>query len=194
MSATDNLNAIKNGIYSRYAILPWENEDDFQELHHELVGTYNPVGNAQKAIVFEIAKDEWRKRRVEISEMLDFYKVPITPELIQAARGGIVTLGAYIENNRAGRASGTETSQTRGLTGEVVELGYDLTRLARILKAETMLDNRIRKHRADLEALKYYEKTYGKTSDQDLPSSESPPTHADQAMSEPWYSLNRFRS
>ena len=49
-----------------------------------------------------------------------------------------------------------------------------------------MLDNRIRKHIAKLESLKYYEKNYGKKSDPDLPQSQSPPTHPDTVVSEPW--------
>lgn len=193
MANIDNLNALKSGIYSRHVLLPWEDPEQLTALYNELLRTYNPTSFTQEAVVIDIVKDEWRKRRVEISEMLASHKGAVTPELIEAARGGIVTLAAYIENNRASQTTGATTSKPKSISGEVVEQAYDPTRLARILKNESMLDNRIRKNMAKLEALKHYEKNYGKKSVQNLPLVQSPPTHPDTVVSEPWNPLNLFR-
>ena len=198
MSKPNNSNALTNGVYTKFALLPWENMELFAQLHQEIKQTLNPVGYLQEEIVYEIAKLEWRKQRLAMSELLPFHEAAMPPELKQAAQGGVETLAAYIVQNRRGPATGaakSSSSKEKGMSGETIEQAYDLAKLEKILRAETMIDNRIQKLMAKLDRQMSFEKMHGKKSTVGSPTSQSGATdNADSVVSEPWYSLKPFLS
>ncbi len=197
MSSINNANALKNGLYSKHALLPWEDAQLFGAVHQEYRASLNPSGYMQEDKVFEIAKQDWRKRRLAMSELLPFYEVAVTAELLEAAKGGVAMLAAYILQNRCGSmkgASNSPTSTAKAMSGETIEQAYDVAKLEKILRAETMIDNRIHKLVAELDQLKSYEKMHGKKkSGGDEPASEpAPASDADLVVSDQWYNFSRF--
>jgi hypothetical protein len=68
------LNAVRHGILSHHAILPWEPREDYEALHLALVGEYAPEGPTEEHLVEEIAGIIWRKRRLRLAETAAFRK------------------------------------------------------------------------------------------------------------------------
>ena len=89
-------NALTHGVYAREGILPWEDPKAFDDLHQEIRRDLNPSGYLEEQTVRDIAMVHWRKRRLAISYALPFYKNKVTPELMEAAKGGIAGLAAYV--------------------------------------------------------------------------------------------------
>jgi hypothetical protein len=58
-------NAHKHGVFGATAILPGEDEREFDELHSALVEEWLPAGATEEDAVLSIAKAVWRKRRVQ---------------------------------------------------------------------------------------------------------------------------------
>jgi hypothetical protein len=58
-------NAQKHGVFSATAILPGEDEQEFEELHTALTEEWKPVGATEEDAVLTIAKAVWRKRRLQ---------------------------------------------------------------------------------------------------------------------------------
>jgi hypothetical protein len=61
-------NALRHGILSRYTILPWEDEAEYQALLAALVAEHAPEGPTEEHLVEELAGIIWRKRRLRMAE------------------------------------------------------------------------------------------------------------------------------
>ena len=68
------LNAVRHGILSRYTILPWETQEEYENLHVSLVAEYAPGGPTEEHLVEEIAGIIWRNRRLRLAETAAFRK------------------------------------------------------------------------------------------------------------------------
>lgn len=62
-------NAMRHGLLSRYAVLPWENRTDYQTLLDALVAEHAPQGPTEEHLVEELAGIIWRKRRPQLAEV-----------------------------------------------------------------------------------------------------------------------------
>ncbi len=66
--ATVSQNAVKHGIFTRDLIISSgdgrENEEEYQQLLHNLIESLNPSGQMEHLLVEKIAVDFWRLRRV----------------------------------------------------------------------------------------------------------------------------------
>jgi hypothetical protein len=60
-------NALSHGAYSSDVILPWENAQDFKELHEGLQEEYLPSGRSEEEDVFDLACLRWKKRRLNVA-------------------------------------------------------------------------------------------------------------------------------
>jgi hypothetical protein len=69
-SATDitRFNALRQGLLSRYTVLPWEDADEYQAIVTALVDCHAPYGPTEEHLVEEIAGIVWRKRRLRLAE------------------------------------------------------------------------------------------------------------------------------
>src|SRR5262245_58692308 len=56
-------NALKHGAFSKIAIIPGEDPQEFKELHSALIKEWGPVGPTEEDTVLTIATGIWRKRR-----------------------------------------------------------------------------------------------------------------------------------
>ncbi|OIQ74553.1 hypothetical protein GALL_437900 [mine drainage metagenome] len=61
-------NAVRHGLLSQYAVLPWESRDEYEALLLELTEEHGPVGPTETHFVEELAGIFWRKRRLRIAE------------------------------------------------------------------------------------------------------------------------------
>ena len=61
-------NAMEHGVLSRYAVLPWEDRDEYAALVDAVVAEHSPQGPTEEHLVEELAGIIWRKRRLRIAE------------------------------------------------------------------------------------------------------------------------------
>ena len=61
-------NALRHGVLSRYAVLPWEDRSEYDALLSALVSEHAPDGPTEEHLVEEVAGIIWRKRRVQLAE------------------------------------------------------------------------------------------------------------------------------
>ncbi len=62
-------NAMRHGLLSRYAVLPWEDRAEYQALLDALVVEHAPQGPTEEHLVEELAGIIWRKRRLQLAEV-----------------------------------------------------------------------------------------------------------------------------
>jgi hypothetical protein len=65
-------NALRHGVLSRYTLLPWEDEGEYQDLLSALVSEHQPNGPTEEHLVEELAGILWRKRRLRLAEAASF--------------------------------------------------------------------------------------------------------------------------
>jgi hypothetical protein len=58
-------NALTHGIYAADVVLPWENQQEFDDLLCRYWDEYCPDGVSEEAAVFDLASLHWKKRRLE---------------------------------------------------------------------------------------------------------------------------------
>ena len=195
-------NALSHGLYARDAVLPWEDADAFAAFHQSLRNELRPDGPLEEETVFDIAELHWRKRRLTRGGVLPFYKEPPPPKMVEAARGDVAELAAYLTDpaNAAQRsfvATGSEMldyikSRFKGSgssTGDMsnappmlgtptsssVERAYDPVRMEAQLKTEMRIDARIAKLMGRLMGLKAYKELHCQQPVEVLPPVTAPP-------------------
>lgn len=67
-------NAVRHGILSRHAVLPWEDQRDYDDLLKSLEDEYQPETPTESHLVEELAGIMWRKARVRLAEGSVFRK------------------------------------------------------------------------------------------------------------------------
>ena len=58
-------NALTHGFYATDVVLPWENQQEFDDLLRRYMNEYPSDGVSEEAAVFELASLHWKKRRLE---------------------------------------------------------------------------------------------------------------------------------
>lgn len=61
-------NALRHGLLSQYAVLPWEDGDEYGTLIEALAAEHSPQGPTEEHLVEEVAGIIWRKRRLRLAE------------------------------------------------------------------------------------------------------------------------------
>jgi hypothetical protein len=61
-------NALRHGVLSKHALLPWENGQEYSTLLEALVTEHKPQGPTEEHLVEELAGVIWRKRRLRLGE------------------------------------------------------------------------------------------------------------------------------
>jgi hypothetical protein len=67
-TALTRFNALRHGVLSRYTVLLWEDEAEYQTLVAALVAEHAPQGPTEEHLVEELAGILWRKRRLRLAE------------------------------------------------------------------------------------------------------------------------------
>ena len=91
-------NALKHGAFAKAAILPGENQQEFDELHSALIEEWTPCGPTEEEAVLSIAKCIWRKRRVQNFLRTQALESRIDPNHVAYdAASMLASFSAYIE-------------------------------------------------------------------------------------------------
>ena len=98
-------NALTHGLYAREAVLPWEDAKKFEAFAQAIRDELNPNGPLEEEAVREVAELHWRKQRLALGYLLQYYKAPPPAELIEAANGGLASLAAYLQAEANGRSA-----------------------------------------------------------------------------------------
>lgn len=53
-------NALSHGFYADEIVLPWEKQQEFDDLHEALRDEYCPDGVSEEAAVFDLASLHWK--------------------------------------------------------------------------------------------------------------------------------------
>jgi hypothetical protein len=61
-------NALRHGVLSKHAVLPWEDPEEYSTLLDALVAEHKPQGPTEEHLVEELAGVIWRKRRLRLGE------------------------------------------------------------------------------------------------------------------------------
>jgi hypothetical protein len=150
--------ALKHGAYSSTAVLPGENQAEFDELYQALIADWAPTGVLQEHTVADIARLYWRKQNLEtflVAELARKHRDAIQSERIAAALAeqdqlSLAPLGPVLEPHEreaAIRAAEAQARKELGEAYELVEVGETATveRLLRDLAVEERLDAMIDK-------------------------------------------------
>ena len=89
------INAVRHGILSRFTVLPWEDETEYEALLHALTEEHGPAGPTETHLVVELASVLWRKRRLRLAEISTYQ------------RGLQATTGTYSKTAQAALAAST---------------------------------------------------------------------------------------
>jgi hypothetical protein len=93
-------NAYKHGAFSATAILPGEDEREFDELHASLIEEWMPEGATEEDAVLSIAKAVWRKRRVQRFLTVQSIKFSGDPQHSSYNESvGLQTYAAFLREN-----------------------------------------------------------------------------------------------
>src|SRR4051794_40815136 len=90
-------NALSHGVYASEVVLPWENKQQFDDLHQALREEYYPDGVSEEAAVFELASLYWKRRRLSIGIQLAFHDQPDTDALAEAGNDGWKGVARYVK-------------------------------------------------------------------------------------------------
>jgi hypothetical protein len=86
-----------HGAYSSQIVLPWENENEFKDLHKAYVEELNPDGPDEEGLVFDLACLRWKKNRLNFASQLAFRRSPDASKLTDAGRkGGWEAIADYL--------------------------------------------------------------------------------------------------
>ena len=68
------INAVRHGILSRFTVLPWEDETEYETLLDALTEEHGPAGPTETHLVVELAGVLWRKRRLRLAEIATYQR------------------------------------------------------------------------------------------------------------------------
>ena len=94
-------NALSHGVYCSDVVLPWENEQLFNDLHQALREEYYPDGVSEEAAVFELASLYWKRRRLTIGTQLAFHGQADADALAEAGDDGWEGVARYLKKTSA---------------------------------------------------------------------------------------------
>ena len=94
-------NALSHGVYCSDVVLPWENEQLFNDLHQAFREEYYPDGVSEEAAVFELASLHWKRRRLTIGTQLAFHGQADADALAKAGDDGWEGVARYLKKTSA---------------------------------------------------------------------------------------------
>ena len=85
-TSNSSKNALSHGAYSSEVVLPWENKQDFNDLHKSFQEELLPDGALEEETVYDLACLHWKKRRLNIGSQLAFRRDRDVSALTEAGR------------------------------------------------------------------------------------------------------------
>jgi hypothetical protein len=95
---TKSKNALSHGVYSEHVVLPWEDKQEFCDLHEGLRNEWLPDGVSEEEAVLDLAKHHWLKRRLTIGSQMAFVRAPGARTLADAGCKGWGDVAEHFSN------------------------------------------------------------------------------------------------
>ena len=109
-------NAMRHGLLSRYAVLPWEDRAEYQALLDALVAEHAPQGPTEEHLVEELAGIIWRKRRLQLAEAA-IYRERLRKDATNSVDPEQIAGAALLPGDRQAQGQGRHSASTDRDTG-----------------------------------------------------------------------------
>jgi hypothetical protein len=113
-------NALRHGLLSQYAVLPWEDSAEYEALIEALAAEHSPQGPTEEHLVEELAGIIWRKRRLRLAEAAAHHRAlkRTTDAYQETAKAALIHVTAHDEAkgesvNDAIRVTEEQTAEDR---------------------------------------------------------------------------------
>ena len=116
-------NALRHGVLSQHAVLPWEDGEEYRALLEALVAEHKPVGATEEHLVEELAGVIWRKRRLRLGESAAHHRAlrhALDPYQ-HTAEAALINVAGSVDANCVGDAVRITDEQTAEDTADLVE-------------------------------------------------------------------------
>ena len=125
-------NALRHGVLSRYTLLPWENQGEYQDLLSALASEHEPSGPTEEHLVEELTAILWRKRRLRLAECAAYRRglERATSTYSSAAAAAIAHLRAFASQQDVADAVQTTPEDT---ASDYADLAADQAQTRRAL-------------------------------------------------------------
>jgi hypothetical protein len=111
-------NALRHGVLSKHAVLPWEDGEEYSTLLEALVVEHKPQGPTEEHLVEELAGVIWRKRRLWLGENAAHHRALMraSDPYQKTAKAALINVAADVEADSiddAIRATEEQTAEDR---------------------------------------------------------------------------------
>jgi hypothetical protein len=116
-------NALRHGVLSEDAVLPWEDSTEYSTLLEALVAEHTPKGPTEEHLVEELAGIIWRKRRLRLGESAVHHRAlkHAADPYQHTAEAALINVTEEVEAHCIGDAIRATDEQTAEDTAELVE-------------------------------------------------------------------------
>ena len=116
-------NALRHGVLSQHAVLPWEDGEEYRALLEALVAEHKPVGPTEEHLVEELAGVIWRKRRLRLGEAAAYHRAlkRSTDPYQNTVHAALINVAGDAETDWIGDAIRTTDEQTVEDTADLAE-------------------------------------------------------------------------
>src|SRR5262245_27351376 len=161
MAKKGNKNSLKHGLFAKEILLPNESPEEFKKLHQAFRLQYNPIGEAEEAMVRELAAIQWQIGRLDVWLRRAFeLDDRVASEIGQLPFNIIVEL-AKTTNEKANILLIEQRAKALNLDHQLAEINPALDNVARILKIREQLERSFDKGVSRIANAKEFKKLYG---------------------------------
>ncbi len=97
-------NRLRHGLNSPLTVLPFENQDDYNNLYAGFLEQYSPVGPTEEALVKQLTDSAWKTQRLDKLEAHVFELLTTSPD-DAAADDPLTAIAANLVANANGRST-----------------------------------------------------------------------------------------
>src|SRR5262249_25858073 len=110
-------NALRHGILSQHAVLPWEDGEEYRAVLDALLSEHQPQGPTEEHLVEELAGIIWRKRRLRLGEGAAHHRAlkRAADPCQQTAKAALISIGDAADDtiDDAIRSTEEQTAEDR---------------------------------------------------------------------------------
>jgi hypothetical protein len=116
-------NALRHGVLSQHAVLPWEDGEEYSTLLEALVTEHKPQGPTEEHLIEELAGIIWRKRRLRLGENAVHHRAlkSACDPVGHTAEAALINSAGDVEANCIGDAIRATDEQTSEDTADLEE-------------------------------------------------------------------------
>jgi len=172
MSKKGNKNSRKHGVYAKEILLPNESPEEFEQLHQAFCLQYNPIDEAEEAMVYGLVVIQWQLGRLD-RRLRQAFELDdrVASEIGQLPLDIIVEL-AKTTNEKANVLVLDQRAKAFNLARQLAEINPALDNVGRILKLREQLQRNFDKGVQSLITAKECRKLYGAKLIEQLPQTE----------------------